>query len=126
MKIPAPGRDASKDQRLLCNCLNFFSAMPRENRKRGKRSKKHTQDTPIEQEELEDVEEQQQFESGPSWIVSRPQQTEELNSEAPFGYVDADIKAYFRTVDTQIRDWQEGGDQEETVQDENADPNAGR
>ncbi|KAK1229483.1 Nucleolar protein 9 [Marasmius sp. AFHP31] len=99
--------------------------MPRENRKRGKRSKKQTQDCSVEQEEQKHVDEQQaQSEAGPSWIVSRPQQTEELNPEAPFGYVDADIKAYFRTVDTQIRDWQEAKEHEEAAEDGVADPNA--
>ena len=35
---------------------------------------------------------------------------EEVDPGAPYGYVDADIKAYFRTVDVQIRDWQENRD----------------
>lgn len=29
------------------------------------------------------------------------------NPEAPYGYVDNDVKAYFRTLDIQIREWQE-------------------
>ncbi|KAL0581237.1 Nucleolar protein 9 [Marasmius crinis-equi] len=100
--------------------------MPRENRKRGKRSKKPKEEEEIPNVREEDQPNQEYSEAGPSWIVSRPQQTEELNSEAPFGYVDADVKAYFRTVDTQIRNWQDGGENEEAATDENADPNAER
>ena len=65
--------------------------MPRENRKRGKKL-------------VETVDEQ------PSWIISGPKEVEEIDPGAPYGYVDADIKAYFRTVDVQIRDWQENRD----------------
>jgi nucleolar protein 9 len=32
------------------------------------------------------------------------------DSETPFGELEADIKAYFRTVDLQLRDWQENQD----------------
>lgn len=91
--------------------------MPRENRKRGKKNKKTSEVIPQEPEKPA----QPEPTDGPSWIVSAP--VEETNPEAPFGYVDADVKAYFRTVDIQIRDWQdvepEIGDLSET------DPNAG-
>lgn len=78
--------------------------MPRENRKRGKKHKKVAEETyavPVQYEEP--VEEAQ---GGPSWIVSAPG-VSEFNEEAPFGYVDSEVKAYFRTVDVQIREWQE-------------------
>ncbi|KAG7096605.1 hypothetical protein E1B28_004022 [Marasmius oreades] len=95
--------------------------MPRENRKRGKRSKKQTVESPVRKEEPDSN--NQYAEAGPSWIVSRPEETEELNSEAPFGYVDADVKAYFRTVDTQIRNWQDGED-DAVVEEDQMDPNS--
>ena len=90
--------------------------MPRENRKRGKKHKKPVQNEPEPEADPEvypedaDYEGEQQtggFEGGgrPSWVV--PEREPQVNPEAPFGYVDADVKAYFRTVDLQIRDWQE-------------------
>lgn len=90
--------------------------MPRENRKRGKKHKKPVQDKPEPEAEPEvypeevDYEREQQtggFEGGdrPSWVVQ--DREPQVNLEAPFGYVDADVKAYFRTVELQIRDWQE-------------------
>ena len=94
--------------------------MPRENRKRGKKHKKskedeehHTQARPPPEEEEE---------AGPSWIVHK--QAEEVNPEAPFGYVDAEVKAYFRTVDLQIREWQDQG-RPDAAEDEENDPNEG-
>jgi nucleolar protein 9 len=41
--------------------------------------------------------------------------------EAPFEGVEADVKAYFRTVDLQIRDWQEN--QDETAEEDDVQPN---
>ena len=72
--------------------MNFQGQkMPRENRKRGKKLVKTVDENP-------------------SWIISGPKEVEEVDPGAPYGYVDADIKAYFRTVDVQIRDWQENRD----------------
>ncbi|KAF8895258.1 armadillo-type protein [Infundibulicybe gibba] len=69
--------------------------MPRENRKRGKKNKKKVLDD----------------ESEPSWIVHNPENnqrnTEQDLLEAPFGYVDADVKTYFRAVDAKMRNWQD-------------------
>ena len=90
--------------------------MPRENRKRGKKHKKPIQNEPEPEADpqvyLEDAgygDEHQTggFEGGdrPSWVVQDRQP--QVNLEAPFGYVDADVKAYFRTVELQIREWQE-------------------
>ncbi|GLB33404.1 putative ARM repeat-containing protein [Lyophyllum shimeji] len=101
--------------------------MPRENRKRGKKNKKKVE---IENEGLDNpravAEEPEPLEptGEPSWIRSAADQVPEVNSEAPFGYVDADLKAYFRTVDVQIRDWQE--QQDEMGQDGDTDPNEER
>ncbi|KZT66809.1 ARM repeat-containing protein [Daedalea quercina L-15889] len=99
--------------------------MPRENRKRGKKHKKTNDDDHYRQpsavEPEPEVKEQQQ--AGPSWIVHR--QLEEVNREAPFGYVDAEVKAYFRTVDLQIREWQEQG-RPDVGGDEDTDPNEDR
>lgn len=90
--------------------------MPKENRKRGKKHKKPVQNEPepeadpeVYQEDAGYEDEQQTggFEGGsrPSWVV--PDRVPQVNLEAPFGYIDTDVKAYFRTVDLQIRDWQE-------------------
>ncbi|KAF5393695.1 hypothetical protein D9757_000366 [Collybiopsis confluens] len=91
--------------------------MPRENRKRGKRQK-----TKQAEEDLVPQAAEPAPQVGPSWIVSAPTQDSEFNPEAPFGYVDADVKAYFRTVDVQIRDWQEN---QPVRVDGDEDPNAG-
>ena len=109
--------------------------MPRENRKRGKKHKKHIQNEPEPEAEPEvfqedaDYEDERQtggFEGGdrPSWVVQ--DRDPQVNLEAPFGYVDADVKAYFRTVELQIRDWQENPVHGYSVDDENGqDPNEG-
>ena len=33
--------------------------------------------------------------------------SKQFNPEAPFGYVDPELKAYFRTVDDQLKEWQQ-------------------
>lgn len=80
--------------------------MPRENRKRGKKHKK-PKDV-VEDASVQHYHEDQQ--AGPSWIID-PKPGHELGEgaspDAPFGYVDADVKAYFRTVDAKLREWQE-------------------
>jgi nucleolar protein 9 len=90
--------------------------MPRENRKRGKKHKKQVEEEVVEEEEPETS-------AGPSWIVPKTSQQPEVNAEAPFGYVDADVKAYFRTVDLQIREWQENAPIAQD--DQENDPNEG-
>ena len=96
--------------------------MPRENRKRGKKHKKQPQQVPEQQHE-EEPEPIIESLDKPSWIISGPKE-EDVDPAAPFGYVDADIKAYFRTVDVQIRDWQENRDEDAgEVGDGDSDPN---
>ena len=100
--------------------------MPREHRKRGKKHKKAPEEQYLIKEEYvqPEPEEPAQEESsgGPSWIVPAQKTQEEVNAEAPFGFVDADVKAYFRTVDVQIRDWQEN-EEENTGTGLDVDPN---
>lgn len=97
--------------------------MPRENRKRGKKHKKKTEEVAgVSQEPAPYVEDQDTAEAGPSWIVSGRDSTT-VDQNAPFGYVDSEIKAYFRTVDVQIREWQET--KPEVVEDADVDPNEG-
>ncbi|KAJ7229049.1 armadillo-type protein [Mycena pura] len=83
--------------------------MPKELRKRGKKKKKETDWQPKQEEESVPPGPPQPVGStGPSWIIQNPERTEDsFNPDTPFGYVDADVKAYFRTVDIQIRDWQD-------------------
>ena len=99
--------------------------MPRENRKRGKKHKK-VKDDELEQYEHQQYEqpppEAEEPQAGPSWIISKPNNAE-FNEEAPFGYVDSEVKAYFRTVDVQIREWQEEPCQHQDT--EEGDPNEG-
>ncbi|KAH8105489.1 ARM repeat-containing protein [Cristinia sonorae] len=96
--------------------------MPRENRKRGKKHKKSAEQEPaqdfVPQQEVEPTPE-----AGPSWISRAPANCEE-DREAPFGYVDAEVKAYFRTVDVQIREWQE--EQAVPEAEDDSDPNEDR
>ncbi|KAI6105389.1 armadillo-type protein [Pisolithus sp. B1] len=86
--------------------------MPKELRKRGKKRKKSQQ----EDSSAKQVQEPEGPSEGPSWIISS-RQLEDVNPEVPFGYVDPDIKAYFRTVDDQMQAWQD----EEHTPDENVD-----
>ncbi|KAH9943000.1 ARM repeat-containing protein [Epithele typhae] len=99
--------------------------MPRENRKRGKKHKKkadeeqdsHGAPEPRYEEASEVVED-----AGPSWIKPAREDTVDMN--APFGYVDSEVKAYFRTVDVQIREWQNAAPEPDG--DEEVDPNEDR
>ncbi|RDB20532.1 Nucleolar protein 9 [Hypsizygus marmoreus] len=102
--------------------------MPRENRKRGKKNKKRPDEEggyPESQQPVPVPVLEPESTGEPSWIRSAPDQVPEINPEAPFGYVDADVKAYFRTVDGQIRDWQEA-QHEDAGLDEDIDPNEQR
>ena len=94
--------------------------MPRENRKRGKKHKKSVEEPAAAQPPLEQYTEPT---AGPSWIVSGPS-ADQYNDEAPFGYVDSEVKAYFRTVDVQLREWQEEGNTASPA-DGDGDPNEG-
>lgn len=97
--------------------------MPKEfQRKRGRKHKKKAEeDAPPEINQDQYTSEPQ---AGPSWIVPASNNNATTNQEAPFGFVDAEVKAYFRTVDTQIREWQEEGFHTAEVE-EDTDPNEG-
>ncbi|TFK28643.1 ARM repeat-containing protein [Coprinopsis marcescibilis] len=102
--------------------------MPRENRKRGKKHKKTKKEDLYDQKVSQEpqVVEPERAENGePSWIRPAAREQDEINPEAPFGYVDADVKAYFRTVDVQIRDWQDNAVVPEE-ENEDTDPNEER
>ncbi|KAF8511204.1 ARM repeat-containing protein [Gautieria morchelliformis] len=78
--------------------------MPRENRKRGKKHKAGE----TEQAAYETVNESTY---GNFHALDEPpvhsQVFNSANEAPPFGAVDPDVKAYFRTVNDQLRDWQE-------------------
>ncbi|KAG8218314.1 armadillo-type protein, partial [Butyriboletus roseoflavus] len=95
--------------------------MPRENRKRGKKLKKSQRQVLPEVQAQEREDHRSNNSSEPSWIVSA-REAEDAHPEAPFGYVDPDVKAYFRTVDEQIQSWQEDGSQP-VDEDGDLDPN---
>jgi nucleolar protein 9 len=79
--------------------------MPKENRKRGKKRRREDEKTATGGDAQESAPELDN--PKPSWIVSASKEVPESNTDAPFGYVDADVKAYFRTVDIQLRQWQD-------------------
>ena len=105
-------------------CSRTPNNMPRENRKRGKKHKKHAEEPPQEYVQYEQpaAAEPEEEQAGPSWIVPAPASAS-FNEEAPFGYVDSEVKAYFRTVDVQIREWQD--EPHQLVETEEGDPNEG-
>lgn len=106
--------------------------MPREIRKRGKKKSKAQAEESSElayKKHAEPVPEPEPTSSTtPTWMkesaTSLSANGALADIEAPFGYVDADVKAYFRTVDSQLREWQEanesggGGAAEDGPQDE--------
>lgn len=89
--------------------------MPREHRKRGKRKRKDD----LNDSEHGDVVESSptKQEDQPSWIESAPTQ-QNVAPEAPFGFCDPDLKGYFRTVNDQLREWQEQGLEKEQGDEE--------
>jgi nucleolar protein 9 len=99
--------------------------MPKELRKRGKKKSKkvHEDAQPTRHEPIPEPEETAA--AGPSWILPAVKTDDIQNSEAPFGYVDADVKAYFRTVDTQLREWQENSDNNLDGEDDSVNSNDG-
>ena len=109
--------------------IHFSPYMPREQRKRGKKHKKTDHDAQqralepdVAEVPVEDVVEELS-EPGPSWI--KPKKQQDRDPDAPFGYVDSDVKAYFRTVDLQIRDWQEVTKERVEASEHDVDPNEG-
>ena len=97
--------------------------MPREHRKRGKKHKKNAEPKEEPVEEVNYAEEEPQ--AGPSWIVQGDHAQEDVNPEAPFGYVDPDVKAYFRTVDEKLKEWQENKGYANAEEELDVDPNEG-
>jgi nucleolar protein 9 len=91
--------------------------MPKDLRKRGKRHKKSEANPqpPAKESELKE----DGPSSVPSWIVSRAPDfnQDQVNSEAPFGFVDPEMKAYFRTVEDQLKEWQQNWGDAEGVED---------
>ena len=97
--------------------------MPKELRRRGKRHKKSSTEHEHPAQKQDSLDEGPS--SRPSWIVprsdSQQEQEQQLNPEAPFGYVDPELKAYFRTVDDQLKEWQQNWD--DANRDGDIDPN---
>jgi nucleolar protein 9 len=103
--------------------------MPREHRKRGQRKTKRK-----EGEELQEIQEtpsaraQSTAQTQPSWIEDAAEApvVPENNFEAPWGYVDPDVKAYFRTVEEQMLEWQSSGKLQRDEAQIDKDPNQGK
>jgi len=82
--------------------------MPREHRKRGKRKKNETE-AEVEPIITQDTATKETKTGQPSWIEAAIPTETIFNPEAPFGFCEPDVKAYFRTVDKQLLEWQELG-----------------
>jgi len=82
-------------------------SIPKDLRNRGKGNKKSEADAQPPTKEPELIDECPS--SRPSWIVSRAPDSnqDQVNSDAPFGYVDPEMKAYFRTVEDWLKEWQQ-------------------
>jgi nucleolar protein 9 len=94
--------------------------MPKELRKRGKRHKKSSTENQTHAQEPELLDEGPS--SNPSWIVPRADSnSKQFNPEAPFGYADPELKAYFKTVEDQLKEWQQNRNYAEGEED--VDPN---
>jgi nucleolar protein 9 len=94
--------------------------MPKELRKRGKKHKKSSAENQTHAQRHEVLDEGPS--SGPSWIVPRADSSSnQFDPEAPFGYVDPELKAYFKTVDDQLKEWQQNRNYAEGEED--VDPN---
>ena len=98
--------------------------MPKDPRKRGKRHKKSEANPQPPTKEQEPIDSGPS--SGPSWIVSRAPGTsqDQVDSEAPFGYVDLEMKAYFRTVEDQLKEWQQNWGDTEGAEDVDSNESA--
>jgi len=105
--------------------------MPREHRKRGQRKKKREEgEEPKEIQDTPDARTDVQLttQAQPLWIEDAPEApvAPENNFEAPWGYVDPDVKAYFRTVEEQMLEWQSTGKLQGDEAPMDKDPNEGR
>src|SRR5258706_11856749 len=105
--------------------------MPREHRKRGQRKKKQKEGEDF--QEIQEtpnarIEVQRAPQIQPSWIEDAAEASvaPENNFEAPWGYVDPDVKAYFRTVEEQMLEWQETGKLQRDDTQKDKDPNEGQ
>lgn len=85
---------------------------PGEVRKRGKKKKKQ-------QEEPEYLPEPDYAEEGPSWISKPLPQKDE--PDLPFGAVEQDLKAYFRSVDLKLEEWSTSSLQENFEESEDGE-----
>jgi len=104
--------------------------MPREHRKRGQRKKKGKEGEEaqeIREEPIARTEVQWTTQTQPSWIEDALVAPVALENdfEAPWGYVDPDVKAYFRTVEEQMLEWQSTGKLQRDEAQVDKDPNEG-
>ena len=100
--------------------------MPRENRKRGRKHKRPKAEEGYDNEQQDSYIEAQSQGAGPSWIVDKKTiDADKLDSDAPFGFVEPDLKAYFRTVDDKLREWQDNMIKDELEADNEVDHNEG-
>lgn len=105
--------------------------MPREHRKRGQRKKKQKEGEDFQEIQATPnarIEVQWAPQTQPSWIEDAAEASvaPENNFEAPWGYVDPDVKAYFRTVEEQMLEWQSTGKLQRDDPQMDKDPNEGQ
>lgn len=94
--------------------------MPRENRKRGKKHRAGQTEQATAYENLKKSA-HSHFNPEVEPLPSSPPNLATSDSSSPFGPLDPDVKAYFRTVDEQLREWQE----ERPNVESDIDPNEG-
>jgi len=102
--------------------------MPREHRKRGQRKNKRKEGEGFQEiQETPNVRTQGIAQTQPSWIEdpAKAPGVPENNFEAPWGNVDPDVKAYFRTVEEQMLEWQSSGKLQPDETQIDKDPNEG-
>lgn len=86
--------------------------MPESARPVRKRGKKHRKDV---KEDF--VVEEVEPEAGPSWIAdSKPEKELDL----PYGELDLDLKAYFKSVEVELEQWQASSSTDKVLTEEEA------
>ncbi|GJJ07712.1 hypothetical protein Clacol_001917 [Clathrus columnatus] len=96
--------------------------MPREQRKRGKKHK--AKNDALAGQVEENYQEDDYAVQEPSVIHYDQHDEDNSDPAAPFGHLDPDVKGYFRTVNDQLKQWQDEGI--DTEVDTDMDPNEQR
>ena len=90
--------------------LSSKPAMPRELRRRGrKKPKPQDEEWGVKPQEPKPSVSFSEVDPSSRMYTNLPAgPSSQTDLEAPFGYVDADVKAYFRTIDSRLKVWHDG------------------